>query len=64
MFLNELFQSKFIGFLDQNQYITMDKYLIQFRHVDINFVRLYFPIDDQLLVDFVDMVDRKLFDVD
>ena len=25
---------------------------------------LYFPIDCKLLVDFVDMVDRKLFDID
>ena len=64
MLLDKLFQGKFIWFLDQNQYIAMSKYLIQFRHINLNFMRLYFPIDGKLLVDFVDMVDRKLLDVD
>lgn len=64
MLLDELFQGKFVWFLDQNQYIAMSKYLIQFRHIDLNFMRLYFPIDGKLLVDFVYMVDRKLLDID
>ena len=63
MFLNKLPQCQLVWLLHKDKDISMSKYLIEFRDVDIKVMRIYLSIDGELFVDSVDVTDRNLFDI-
>ena len=64
MFLDKLPQCQLVWLLHKNKDISVSKYLVEFRDVDIEVMRINLSIDGELFVDSVDVTDRNLFDID
>ena len=63
MFLYKLPQCQLVWLFHKDKDVSVSKYLIEFRDVNIEVVRIDLSIDGKLFVDSVDMTDRNLFDI-
>ena len=63
MFLNKLPQCQLVWLLNKDKDISVSKYLVEFRDIDIKVMRIYLSIDGELFVDSVDVTDRNLFNI-
>ena len=64
MFLNKLPQCQLVWLFYKDKDISVSKYLIEFRDVNIEVMRIDLSIDGELFVDSVDVTDRNLFNID
>ena len=61
---DELFQGELIGLLDKHKDVAIREHLVQLGDISIDMMWLNLSIDWQLLVDFMDVADGELLDID